>query len=47
MEYSKPVIVAQNNADGIFAASCSGPHSNCHGGSMNSGVSCKNCSTAK
>jgi hypothetical protein len=47
MEYTRPMIVAQNNADGIFAASCSNVNTNCHGGSMNNGTYCKTCSNAK
>lgn len=41
MEYTKPVIVAENNKNGSFAAGC--PASNSCTGMQNGGRQCKNC----
>jgi|GEM_PF-958840 len=45
MEYTKPVIVAQNNKNGSFAAGCPAKD-NCNGGATNNGLQggrCKAC----
>jgi len=46
--YSKPVIVAQNNRNGSFAAGCP-EKDNCKGGHSGSGSSdkCKQCERSK
>ncbi|MCL2193785.1 MAG: hypothetical protein FWB78_10370 [Treponema sp.] len=41
MEYTKPVIVAQNNQNGSFAAGC--PAKDSCGGTTRIGASCQNC----
>jgi hypothetical protein len=42
MQNSKPVIVAQNNESGSFAAGCPAKDT-CRGGSANSSSGCKAC----
>jgi hypothetical protein len=47
MQYTKPVIVAQNKEKGCFAAGC-GANDNCKGGgSTNSSNGCKACERTK
>jgi hypothetical protein len=47
MEYTKPVIVAQNNKNGSFAAGCPA-NNNCQGGgSQMYGNACKKCERTK
>ena len=46
MEYKKPVIVAQNNKNGSFAAGCP-DNKNCGASSSNNGNVCKNCERTK
>jgi len=47
MEYTKPVIVAQNNKNGSFAAGCP-EKDNCKGGGSTSTSSgCKACERTK
>ena len=46
MEYKKPVIVAENNKNGSFAAGC--PASNgCSGGYADNGRHCNKCERTK
>jgi hypothetical protein len=42
MKYKKPVIVAENNKNGSFAASCPASN-NCGASTMSGGRICKNC----
>jgi len=46
MEYTKPVIVAQNNENGSFAAAC-GSKDHCRGGISLMPSGCKNCERTK
>jgi len=48
MEYKKPVIVAQNNKNGSFAAGCPAKD-NCKGGNLTNGQTngCKACERTK
>jgi len=49
MEYKKPVIVAQNNKNGSFAAGCPASKS-CNGGNQGSGGSndyCHKCERSR
>jgi hypothetical protein len=46
MEYIKPVIVAQNNKNGSFAAGCP-EKDNCHGSGINGGNQCSKCERTK
>jgi hypothetical protein len=48
MEYTKPVLVAQNNKNGSFAAGCP-EKDNCNGGSAyaTGGSKCINCERTK
>jgi hypothetical protein len=46
MEYTKPVIVAQNNKNGSFAAGCPEKDS-CNGSGPDGGRKCHNCERTK
>jgi len=47
MEYTKPVIVAQNNKNGSFAAGCP-EKDHCHGGSTSGSTNgCHACERTK
>ncbi|MDR3237207.1 MAG: hypothetical protein LBT84_01755 [Spirochaetia bacterium] len=46
MEYTKPVIVAQNNKQGSFAAGCPEKDQGCNGGSAVE-AKCKKCERTK
>ena len=46
MEYTKPVIVAQNNKNGSFAAGCP-EKDNCRSGVSTNTSGCKNCERTK
>jgi hypothetical protein len=46
MEYTKPVIVAQNNKTGSFAAGCPAKD-NCRGGITIGSTGCKPCERSK